>query len=298
MTEYHIAKTGKQAGQLVRCYAKNCRNNVPAYVVDDLFPQDDPNFIASIPEFGVIARMNLAKQPASPAVLEVLAKDPDEEVCYLVVFNDNLTQEAENILAEDKELDILRALAQHTQSSETLEKLSKYEGDLKDVVYTVAISNKNCPADAIARVWRDVDYKIHHKVARHPNITPETINDMVVFEIESEGWSDIRTGAARNPKTSTATLNLIAEEKSTNSEALGFVAKHKNVSVETLTALANNEDGFVRMMVAENPNTPERVLLGLALDASVAVRSAASKNITADDNVKAAAALAGGVFND
>ena len=60
-------------------------------------------------------------------------------------------------------------------------------------------------------------------------------------------------------------------------ELLAELAKHIDIP-ESLSELANDEEWYIRCIVAENPNTPPNALSKLAEDNSAAVRKLAKSN--------------------
>jgi hypothetical protein len=89
---------------------------------------------------------------------------------------------------------------------------------------------------------------------------------------------------ARNPNTSTETLELLANDK--DSSVRFWVARNPNTPAETLERLANDRDSCVRECVAYNPNTPPEVLEHLANDEDSEIRYEVANNINTPQYIK------------
>lgn len=264
-TKFHIASRGKNAGQLVPCYAKTCRNNVEVGVDQkqmDAFFEAAQKLTQYIPD----GRRELAKETEDPNLLNLLAVDRDENVRFAAAGSLYLPEAAQAMLANDADEDIAAKLAQnHTISEGTYIKLLHRRFSHKSQVEFWVINNRGMTPQLLQKL------KPHFSRVGQDFITVDT------------------------ETTPAAALDELIYKDNLHTQIHRHAALHPNLSAEGMNFLSNRADDTVRENLASREDLPQDILLGLLIDSNREVRAAAYNNPSCPEDYKAAAILAGGV---
>jgi len=213
-------------------------------------------------------REAVAENPHTSAeILKHLSKDESLLVLKAVVQNPNTTTEIFDSFIEGPAPDnesiyniYYYIPRQKNATPETLTKISKKMLFLMDshdytfmenyasIVIDDLLDRKDLPSEAltnIAKFQLDVVDEVDDKIARHPNIDVNVLQEMM---------------------------------KSDNDDVLAAVADSSKATTEMLTKLSKNKEMFVRCAVARNLNTDPKVLAKLYNDKNKTVREWAGKN--------------------
>jgi len=138
------------------------------------------------------------------------------------------------------------------------------------------VMNRNCTGDVLHQIITNSqkDTWVMKRVARHPNLRPETI--LPVARSERRPFMDIQMELLARTHVPEDALLYMA--KSTRPEVRRGVAGHTSASRSLLTMLSADLDYAVRARVAGNPNTPSEVLEQLATDKRALVRAGVAAN--------------------
>lgn len=292
---YHIAQSGKNKGKLVPCYAKNCRNNIHTVektVVEPVIPN-----VPNITDLPPLTRENIANQTSKPHVLNQLALDTDENVRYAVASNKHIPLQAQLVLADDNDFDIVSALALNSNlDSETFTKLAENDKEFYGHIYYKLLENRNTTAEALNIIFPKTSWKERIGLASHINADADLLNKLTEAEIsDTVEFNDLRYLVAKHKNTNSETLDRIVETCE-DQDTLKRVAVHRKLSPESVLKLSNSTDKNVRKEIAARKDLPEDTLLGLLIDADITVRTAAYYNPKTGEDFKPAAILAGGII--
>lgn len=130
------------------------------------------------------------------------------------------------------------------------------------------------------------DWSIRRRVARNPNTSVKTLQDLARYEVDYlhikeivDRLKIIVESLADNPNTPVATLRQLAQYRCDEiSVGMIKVAKNRSTPADTLEKLAKDKNWLVRSEVAENPNTSPEILKTLACDKNKDVRIKAVTN--------------------
>lgn len=264
-TKYHIASRGVNAGQLVPCYAKTCRNNVEVGVdqkqMDAFF-----NAAQKLTQYTPDGRKELAKETEDADLLNLLAVDRDENVRFAAAGSFYLPETAQAMLANDKDEDIASKLAQnHTISESTYIKLLNRKSTHKQQIEFWIINNRGMTPQLLQKL------KPHFSRVGQDFITVDT------------------------ETTPAAALDELIHKENLHTQIHRQAALHPNLSGEGMKFLSDRADDTVRENLATREDLPQDILLGLLIDYNKDVRTNAYNNPSCPEDYKAAAILAGGV---
>ncbi len=180
-------------------------------------------------------------------------------------LHDDLTEEELASLAEEGTDDEMQAVARHPNASlQTLNYLAR-RGFAKDV-------DQNPLLPLYIEMGSDEVVWILENVAE------QTQRGERLEELATSIWNDVRSGVARNTKTPTTTLSLLAKDP--ERVVRRGVATNVNTPQATLSLLAKDQDEYLRRGVATNANTPQATLSLLAKDQDMDVRRRVASNST------------------
>ncbi len=179
----------------------------------------------------------------------------------MIKLDDDLTEEELASLAEEGTDDEMQAVALHPNASlQTLSYLAR-RGFAKDV-------DQNPLLPLYIEMGSDEVVWILENVAE------QTQRGERLEELATSSWNDVRSGVARNTKTPTTTLSLLAKDP--ERVVRRGVATNANTPQATLSLLAKDQDMDVRRRVASNStNTSPETLSILAKDKEDVVRKTA-----------------------
>ena len=233
-------------------------------------------------------------------ILEILAKDSNEDVRSSVAQNPNTPTPVLELLAKDGFSDVRLRVAENPKTpTSVLEHLGLSEllwvplahrrchnegQDLawdmgtfraaKDAdrhVRSAVAKNPNTPTSVLEHLAKDEDRHVRSEVAKNPN-TPTSVLELLAKDEDSS----VRCEVAENPKTPTPVLEHLAKDE--DSDVQSSVAQNPNTPISVLELLAKDESSSVRCEVAENPKSPTSVLELLAKDEDEYVRSNVAEN--------------------
>ena len=201
-------------------------------------------------------------------ILEILAKDSNEDVRSSVAQNPNTPTSVLELLAKDGFSDVRLRVAENPKTpTSVLEHLG-----LSELLW-VPLAHRRCHNEGQDLAWaKDADRHVRSEVAKNPN-TPTSVLELLAKDEDSS----VRCEVAENPKTPTPVLELLAKDE--DSDVQSSVAQNPNTPISVLELLAKDEDEDVRRDVAENPKTPTSVLELLAKDEDEYVRSNVANNL-------------------
>lgn len=239
--QYHIAQSGKNAGQLVPCYAKNCTigNFSPAAVYGDadaINPENKVDFYNLAAEYtnsnNTAKHIAVASDPRSSArMLDAIAHNTkDEYALYLVAKHPNTSAETLNALARVQEVYVHQGIAE----------------------------NFNCPENLLTQLEDYQDDSIVRERARRTRFIRENPTSALAVSL--------------NPNSTASELDAVKDTPDGLDDSVrNYVAHHPNTSPETLRYLADKTMGS--WGTSSNPNTPKDVLLKLAKHPQANVRT-------------------------
>ena len=201
-------------------------------------------------------------------ILEILAKDSNEDVRSSVAQNPNTPTPVLELLAKDGFSDVRLRVAENPKTpTSVLEHLG-----LSELLW-VPLAHRRCHNEGQDLAWaKDADRHVRSEVAKNPN-TPTS----VLEHLDKDEYSGVRSNVANNPNTPISVLELLAKDE--DSDVQSSVAQNPNTPISVLELLAKDEDEDVRRDVAENPKTPTSVLELLAKDEDEYVRSNVANNL-------------------
>jgi hypothetical protein len=184
-----------------------------------------------------------ADRRSPPAVLDLLASDPNAWVRSWAAENPSTPAAALETLARDSD---------------------KW-------VRLGAASNPSTPAATLETLARDPDNEVRGDAASNPSTPAATLETLA-----RDPASEVRLYAARNPWTPAAALEALARDPA--NEVRGFAARNPWTPAASLEALARDPAILVRERAARNPSTPAATLEALARDPAILVRWSAARN--------------------
>lgn len=242
-------------------------------------------------------KCGIASNPgASLKLLSLLAQDEDSNVRHGLKTNPQAPQCALRACFEMYGVD--SDLAENSNTPQDILEVCAHNEDL----YTreAVARNQSSSADILNLLANDPNESVRGTVAENPN-TPQEILERLSFD-ESE---HVRSCVAKNPSiTNAISEKLVTDENS----VLEGLALNLNVSTEILDRLAKNEDECIRIYVAgnrgtkpetlgemvtspcgplyagivteiaENPNTPPRLLRFLSKELGSSIRVFVARN--------------------
>ena len=192
------------------------------------------------------------------------------------------------ILAKDSNEDVRSSVAKNPKTpTPVLELLAK------DGVYflTSVAKNPNIPtsvlvtlASVLKLLAKDEDSSVRCRVAENPK-SPTSVLELLAKD-EDE---DVRRRVAENTNTPTSVLELLAKDE--NSSVRSSVAENPKTPTSVLKLLAKDEDERVRSEVAKSPITPIDSLMELLLEPYLEDSKAKEKIISAFGDVNTVAEL-------
>ncbi len=191
-------------------------------------------------------------QETSIYLLEMLAKDTDETIRSLVVENPKLPASSLLELIQDPRINIRVSLARHRQNKQILEKLVN---DESPIVREQVAANPDTPVELLRKLSFDTDKNVWNALARNQN-TPVDVLEFLGVEkgvvhiynaktpgsaLEKAVENALKTGFRFRDKALNELLQAVP-----GSQMPGFV----------LAKLANYQTSWIRLSVANHPNTP------------------------------------------
>jgi len=200
-------------------------------------------------------------------ILEILAKDSNEDVRSSVAQNPNTPTPVLELLAKDGFSDVRLRVAENPKTpTSVLEHLG-----LSELLW-VPLAHRRCHNEGQDLAWaKDADRHVRSEVAKNPN-TPTSVLEHLAKDEDRH----VRSEVAKNPNTPTSVLELLAKDE--DSSVRCEVAENPKTPTPVLEHLAKDEDSDILTSVAKNPNTPTSVLELLAKDESSSVRCEVAKN--------------------
>lgn len=176
--------------------------------------------------------------------------------------------EALEQLADDKQVDVRRAIARQINNPAILKRLSADESIKSSVA-----DNPNTPIDLLSELAADNNSYIRQVVASNPNASLDILSKLA----EDDSW-DVRKAVAENPSSSQDILLLLSYDSHFEIQHASNhnpnihpsvketlrLAQASDTSKEKLSQLALCSIEDVRIAVASNPNTPSETLEQLA----------------------------------
>lgn len=239
----------------------------------------------------------IASNPGAPLkILSMLAKDESSYVRYGLESNRHAPQSAlrecfemygvSAHLAENPNtpIDILEACAQHEDAStrasvarnqsSTKSILSMLAKDPSESVRATVAENPNTPREVLEQLSIEESEAVRSCVAKNPSITPAIYEELITDE------ESVLEGLALNPAAPSQILNRLAKEEDEYIRI--YVASNRNTTAETLEEMITSKAAplYTRIVIAiaENPNTPPRLLRFLARDSDRFIREAVARN--------------------
>ncbi|MGW6935837.1 hypothetical protein ACWGE0_37680 [Lentzea sp. NPDC054927] len=180
----------------------------------------------------------LSRGRVDPAGLHALAADPS--LRYLLVRAEDLPADLLDSLAHDPNVLIVTALAEY----------------------------RRLPGDLAAELSRHPDRRVRRGLARNTSLPPQLLAEMSADD-------DVSFALAANPATPAEVVARLATHPSFTVRRAA--ALRTDLPPETYELLAADPERVVRLPVAANPATPERLLRALAADADPGVAETAAE---------------------
>lgn len=178
-------------------------------------------------------------------------------------LHDDLTEEELASLAKEGTDDERQAVARHPNASlQTLSYLAR-RGFAEDV-------DQNPLLPLYIEVGSDEVVSILATIAE------QTQRGERLEELATSIWNDVRSGVARNAKTPTTTLSILAKDPDENVRR--GVANNVSTSTDTIILLAKDPDEEVRRGVVWHDSTPPATLSILAKDQDEYIRNRVASN--------------------
>ena len=199
-----------------------------------------------------LVRINLAHKPDLPLdLIELLLQDPANEVRFRIMYQENLPQNLINQMHNDPEKNVRAKVAERTDDSFILEKLSQ---DTDSYVRYHVAQNPKTTMDTLRRLGFDPNQDIRGYALRHPN-APQDIDPV-----------------GSDSMLQSQLVQLVISKK----EYSAVVALlHPLCPVENLAKFVRHNDPLARIAIALNPNTPARTLKTLLTDGDARVQATA-----------------------
>jgi hypothetical protein len=244
----------------------------------------------------IAVKLRLAENPSTPIdILESLITD-GESIYYqgtttsltaAVAGNPSITDSLMSKLVKSKNDQVKKALAGNPSLtskyldvlvSESRKKIAAGKWDYNNRGLELGLAcNPSAPAAYLIELAGHIDSWIVAAVASNPNMPPAQL----VTLGKSEDLH-VRQGVAANPKAPWALLKSLSKEgsclwyicknpatraeelveianQSVDEHVLSDIAKHSNTPMKLIEKLANHKEAWVRLGVADNPNTPSAV---------------------------------------
>jgi pentose-5-phosphate-3-epimerase len=281
-------------------------NTSQALLADAVSEPELRQFVAANPSAGKNLLNQLA-QDSQHEVLEAIATNPNTPASVLkhiaetrshdllVAQHPNadgeLLQQVLWRLAMDERLSVRQYVAKHPCTPiDILKMWVKKEPQLRGWI----AQNPSITVDMIGVLARDASPKVRLAIAYNPS-TPSSVLEKLSFDTEVE----VRRAVANNAKTPGNVLEMlvkdwqcstfVAQNPNTPTKVLEYLARltgfnwllltHPNTSVEMrqalITTFAKSYIESDRLYAAQHPDTPTEILIELAKDRNLEIRSAA-----------------------
>ena len=202
-------------------------------------------------------------------ILEMLAKDSDEDVRLHIAGNKSTPAQILSQLANDSQLRVRGYVARNPSTPTQI--LSQLANDSQFHVRRGVARNPSTPVQILSQFANDSQLRVRGYVARNPS-TPVQI----LSELANDSDDDVRRSVARNPSTPAQILSQLADDSAWFVRR--SVAGNPSTPTQILSQLANDSDDYVRRSVAGNLTTPLVVLEVLSRDPMSDVRRAVASN--------------------
>jgi hypothetical protein len=296
----NVAKNRKVPESVLKVLAKDSESSVRDLALKN--SNLDDGSIESF-ENPIAVKLRLAENPSTPIdILESLSTD-GESIYYqgtttslmaAVAGNPSINDSLMSKLVKSKNDQVKKALAGNPALSskyldlllaESRKKIASGKWDYNNRGLEFGLArNPATPANYLAELIDHFDSWIVAAVASHPNMPPAKL-----AMLGKSDHQNVRQGVAANPKAPWALLQSLLKDTScrwyicknpaTRAEelieianqsideiVLSDIATNSNAPVKLLEKLAKNKDGYVRLCVADNSNTPnavrEKILTG------------------------------------
>lgn len=241
-------------------------------------------------------KLRLAENPSTPIdILESLSTDAESiyfegkttSLMAAVAGNPSITDSLMSKLMKSKNDQVKQALAGNSSLtskyldvlvSESRKKIAAGKWDYNNRGLELGLArNQSAPMEYLIELTSHLDSWIVAAVASNPSLPPA--------QLATLGDSDdqhVRQGVAANPKAPWALLKSLSEEgaclwylcknpamrgeelveianQSDDEFILSDIAKHINTPIKLIEKLAKHKDAWVRLGVADNPNTPTSI---------------------------------------
>jgi len=205
-----------------------------------------------------------------------LARDPDDEVRLAVASNANTPASILNDLTDDESDDVRWRVAENPNT--TSNALAKLQKDGFTELRQAVAENPNTPSRILSELADDHNLHVVKAVAQNNN-TPSKTLIRLVRENRYGDWGDsIRQSAAANTSTPLGLLTKLAGDDW--HICLGL-AENANTPRRLLAKFARDKLASIRVLMAQSTTTPPDLLADLACDSESSVRTAVAKNINA-----------------
>jgi hypothetical protein len=242
----------------------------------------------------IAVKLNLAKNPSTPLdLLETMSSNSEPiyllgettSLAVAVASNPSISDSVMAKLMKSKQKEVLKKLAANPSLSESylnelveisLKKLKAGKPDWSDRDLELGLAlNPKSPASYLTALLKYPDSWVIATAAGNPNLPPDKL-----AELAKSDHDNIRKGVASNPSAPWVLLQSLSKDqeckwrlaqnpgirleelvelaKAKDDENLiSDVARNPAASIEFLEKLAKHKDAWVRLGVADNPNTPE-----------------------------------------
>ena len=253
---------------------------------------------ASIESFEnpIAVKLRLAENPSTPIdILESLSTDGESfyyqgtttSLMAAVAGNPSITDSLMSKLVKSKNDQVKKALAGNPSLTskyldvlvtESQKKIAAGKWDYNNRGLELGLAcNPSAPAAYLIELTGHIDSWIVAAVASNPNMPPAQLVALGKSEDKH-----VRQGVAKNTKAPWALLKSLSEEEaclwyvcinpatraeelveianqSDDEHVLSDIAKHSNTPMKLIEKLAKHKEAWVRLGVADNPNTPSAV---------------------------------------
>jgi hypothetical protein len=202
--------------------------------------------------------------PVPLTLLELLAKDSDQEVRRNVARHPSASAGTLELLAADSEAWVRADVA--SNPSAACDVLQALAGDLDEAVRAGVARNPATRVLVLEILARDSHPNVRWGVASNPS-TPMQMLDFLAGDTES--W--VRTAVASNSATPGAVLDELANDSDV--AVRETIAGNTSASRQALAALAEDAESKIHRRVARNPSAPAKALERLGQDLNSWIRA-------------------------
>lgn len=253
-----VARHPNTPPPILREVAKEHPDSFFSNPVVPLLVLEDPNFLTSLP---VETTTRLLGSALAPKTFLLWGAEQGTEQRRSVAQNPQMPLELLIPLSKDKELGVLRALAQRSDAPGWLLEQLAWNDDV--LLRTLVVQNPNASPGLLQMLG---EYETGNYRHTHPRL-PRPPMPALKKELQQ-----LRIALAQNPKTPAKALSFLARDFTEPVRAA--VAANAKSSPEILESLAGDPSPAIRLVVAQRQDLTAELIERLSKDKSIKVRKA------------------------